>query len=247
MPSSRATAQACCAAAPPKATSTYVARVVALGDRDRAESPAAMLALAMRTKPAASSAAERLAPLRRAFQRAASASRRSTRRRDRAETENAPAESGRAESCNRSPSAARRGRSRRARDRRRRCRVRRPASRRRSGRSSRRRPRPFRSPSSARRPARRPFRFRTPVRRSAVEARDVGAGAAHVEADRPREAGRLRDAREANHAAGRSGENAVLADEVRRRTSPPAEVSSRRSLPGSESRSCCDVARAAPD
>ncbi len=65
---------------------------------------------------------------------------------------------------NPSRSAARRGRSTPAPDRHPHSPARRRASRRRTGKSIRRRPRPFRSPSSAPRAARRPFAFRIPAR-----------------------------------------------------------------------------------
>ena len=52
----------------------------------------------------------------------------------------------------------------------------------------------------------------------AVEMRDVGRGAAHVEADEAIEAGLPSGLRHADHAAGRAGQNRVLAlEQVRRR------------------------------
>ena len=51
---------------------------------------------------------------------------------------------------------------------------------------------------------------------AAVEAGDVGARAAHVEADRPLEAGGPGDVRKADHAAGGTGKDAVLAHESAR-------------------------------
>ncbi len=50
----------------------------------------------------------------------------------------------------------------------------------------------------------------------ACESRDVGAGAPHVKADRPLKASPLSDPGEADHAAGRPREDAVLADEAAR-------------------------------
>ena len=119
-----------------------------------------------------------------------------------------------------------------ARDRRRHWPGQRQASRRRSRRCFRRRPRRFRRPASARRSARPPFASRIPAR----NCRQIGRRRCWCLPCRSRSTAgtrRMRHAGKADHAAGRAGQDAVLADEAAASTSPPAEVISL-SCPGAE-------------